>query len=151
MIKIIGGGRGVGNTFKELLCALEELDKLKIENELLLAQKKDLELENVRLKADKEEMARRDLQIAEEADKLSMAYKEEHEKYKALMLNVEKARKEIEAIATEADFADYNNLSCGEEMSTETARCEAEDISMGVKLDDILEVFDKYLGESEGK
>lgn len=87
----------------------------------------------------------------EQAKQYSDIYRESanrlREKVGVLEIEIQKAREEIEASATEADFADYNNLSCGEETSTETARCEAEDISMGVKLDDVRAIFDKYLGE----
>lgn len=78
-------------------------------------------------------------------------YNEANAENKRLKEAIKKAREELEAIAIEADFADYNNLSCGEEMSTETAKCEAEDICMGVKLDDVRAIFDKYLAESEDK
>jgi len=89
----------------------------------------------------------------EQAKQYSDIYRESanrlREKVGVLEIEIQKAREEIEASATEADFADYNNLSCGEETSTETARCEAEDISMGVKLDDVRAIFDKYLGEGK--
>lgn len=97
-IKIIGGGRGCGKTQSELARALEKLEKQKFVNKCLLAKTLNLESENARLKADMKEIADRDLQIAEEANLLSDAYKREHERYKCLLLLIKKAIEEIEAL-----------------------------------------------------
>ena len=112
-------------------------DAIKIFNTVLLFGKCDCPKEEI------EECFKMAIKALEQEPFINKPGVCEHDKNKVL----DKIRAEIEAIATEADFADYNGFSCGEEMSTETARCEAEDISMGVKLDDVRAIFDKYLGE----
>ena len=114
MDKIIACGGG--NLFKEISDALNELDRLKSEND--------------RLKANVKEIAARDLQIAKEADVLSNAYKEEHEKLHELMLNIERARKEIEELKP-----NNPNFKC---YTGET-----------IAINNALEVFDKYLVENK--
>lgn len=115
MEKIIACGNDI-NPFKEVLDALNELDRLKNEN--------------TRLKADMKEIAARDLQIAKEADVLSNAYKEEHEKLHELMFNIRKARKEIEELRPNNPGFKY--------YTGET-----------IAINNVLEVFDKYLMNEE--
>lgn len=114
MDKIITCGNE--NPLKEILNTFNELDRLKDEN--------------ARLKADMKEIAARDLQIAEESDTLSNAYKEEHEKLHELMLNIEKAKKEIEELKpNNPNFKHY----AGETIA----------------INNVLGIFDKYLAENK--
>ena len=115
MEKIIACGNDI-NPFKELSDALNELDRLKNEN--------------ARLKADMKEIADRDLQIAKESDALSNAYKEESEKLHELMLNIKKARKEIEELRpNNPNFKNYTGET--------------------IAINNALEIFDKYLVENK--
>lgn len=116
MEKIIACRGKAENPFKEVLDAFNELDRLKNEN--------------ARLKADMKEIAARDLQITKEADVLSNTYKEEHEKLHELMLNIKKAKKEIEELKPNNPGYKY--------YTGET-----------IAINNVLEVFDKYLMNEE--
>lgn len=129
---IISAGRRNGKTLEMLKQAMKENELL---GEALKNARREiakLKREKASLKADKEEMARRDLQIAEEADKLKQKYEVECVRFKALMLNVEKTRKEIEELMPNNPY--YRHYF-GERIA----------------ITNVLEVFDKYLGESEKK